>query len=101
MRGVDARAIPHLIVLAFAAAFATWACADLPSELSAPWNDRVAISRTLRIGGASIQLDFGPGTADLAPDRIVAWVTNAAQSVSVYYGRFPVSRDRILVEFDA
>lgn len=65
----------------------------------APWNDPVASSRTLSIGGASIQLDFGPGTADLPPESIVHWVENAARSVATYYGRFPVPRDRILVEF--
>src|SRR5271168_193717 len=67
----------------------------------APWSDPVASSRTLQIGAASIQVDFGSGATDLPPDRIVAWVENAANSVTVYYGRFPVPRDRILVEFAA
>jgi hypothetical protein len=31
----------------------------------------------------------------------VQWVENAAKSVTVYYGKFPVPRDRILVEFAA
>jgi len=85
----------------FALGAALTCCARMDGAYPAPWNDPVATSRTMSIGGASIQLDFGPGALDLAPDRIVAWVTNAAQSVSVYYGRFPVSRDRILVEFDS
>ena len=84
----------------FALVFCIASCARVDAAYPAPWNDPVASSRTLTIGGASIQLDFGPGAFDLAPDRIVAWVTNAAQSVSVYYGRFPVRRDRILIEFD-
>jgi hypothetical protein len=67
----------------------------------APWSDPVASSRTLQVGGSSIQVDFGPGTTDLRPDRIVQWVENAAKSVTVYYGKFPVPRDRILVEFAA
>jgi hypothetical protein len=66
-----------------------------------PWSGPVASSRTLQIGGSSIQVDFGPGSTDLPPDRIVQWVENAAKSVTVYYGKFPVPRDRILVEFAA
>ena len=66
-----------------------------------PWSGPVASSRTLHIGGSSIPVDFGPGNTDLPPDRIVAWVENAAKSVTVYYGRFPVPRDRILVQFEA
>jgi len=68
---------------------------------TAPWSDPVASSRALHIGGSSIQVDFGPGTTDLPPDRILQWVENAAKSVAVYYGKFPVPRDRILVEFAA
>jgi len=71
------------------------------AAFQAPWSAPVASYRTLHIGGSSIQLDFGPGTTDLPPDRIVAWVENAANSVTVYYGKFPVPRDRILVEFAA
>lgn len=76
-------------------------CVDaaFPAPQFAPWSAPVATSRTLHIGGSSIQVDFGPGTTDLPPDRIVRWIENAAKSVAVYYGRFPVPRDRILVEF--
>lgn len=85
----------------FSLATAVASCARVDAAYPAPWNDPVASSRTLTIGGASIQLDFGPGAVDLPPEHITAWVRNAAQSVSVYYGRFPVARDRILVEFDS
>lgn len=74
-------------------------CARVDAAFQAPWSAPVASSRTLHIGGSSIQVDFGPGTTDLPQDRIIAWVENAANSVAVYYGRFPVPRDRILVEF--
>jgi hypothetical protein len=64
-----------------------------------PWRRPVASSRTVQSGGAHIQLDFSPGTLDLPPDAIVRWVERAARAVTVYYGHFPVSRERILVEF--
>ncbi|MBV8631206.1 MAG: hypothetical protein JOZ83_09805 [Silvibacterium sp.] len=85
----------------FALAFAAVSCDRVSAAFPPPWNDPVASSRTLTIGGASIQVDFGPGDIDLAPEQVITWVRNAAQSVSVYYGKFPVARDRILVEFDA
>jgi hypothetical protein len=97
--GAVRRFLRRFIVFMFAASL--FSCTPMDAAYPAPWNDPVVSSRTLQIGGASIQLDFGPGTADLPPDRIVAWVTNAAQSVSVYYGRFPVKRNRILIEFDS
>jgi hypothetical protein len=64
-----------------------------------PWRHPVASTRTLHIGGATIQVDFGLGSTDLPEDRIVEWVERAAQAVSVYYGRFPVAQARVLVEF--
>jgi hypothetical protein len=67
----------------------------------APWSAPVASSRTIQVDGSSIQIDFGPGAIDLPQDRVVQWIENAAKSVAVYYGRFPVPRDRILVQFAA
>ncbi len=96
--GVVKRFLRRISVLA---ATVLVVAAPVHAGYPAPWSDPVASSRTLKIGGASIQVDFGPGTTDLPPDRIVQWVENAAKSVTVYYGKFPVSRDRILVEFEA
>jgi hypothetical protein len=59
----------------------------------------VASSRTISVGGASIQIDFSDGAVDLSHDAILQWIKNAARAVSTYYGRFPVQRERILVEF--
>jgi hypothetical protein len=90
-----------LVVCAVIVSLSGHVDAAAPEAQFAPWSAPVATSRTLHIGGSSIQLDFGPGTIDLPPDRIVQWVENAARSVTVYYGGFPVPRDRILVEFAA
>ncbi|QNI35158.1 hypothetical protein H7849_23710 [Alloacidobacterium dinghuense] len=64
-----------------------------------PWQHPVASSRTIRIGNAAIQIDFGPGSFDLPTETILKWVGNSASSVATYYGRFPVARDRVLIEF--
>ena len=64
-----------------------------------PWDAPVASTRTIRSGGASIQIDFGSGSVNLPEASIVHWISNAALAVTTYYGRFPVPRDRILVQF--
>lgn len=58
----------------------------------------VASSRSFHVGGATIQVDFAPGSLDLPVAQVMQWVENAAGSASTYYGRFPVSRDRILIQ---
>ena len=63
-----------------------------------PWESPVASTHTFTVGGATIQVDFGPGSFDLPNAQILQWVQNAASSVATYYGRFPVPRDRILIE---
>jgi hypothetical protein len=68
---------------------------------SPPWRHPVASSRVIRVGNAMIQVDFGPGSFDLSRDAILRWVGNAASSVATYYGRFPVARDRVLIEATA
>ena len=88
-----------LAVLICATTLAAFAFAQF-REHRAPWDAEVASTRTIKAGGASIQADFGPGTPDLPPDQILHWIQNAALAVTTYYGRFPVPRDRILVEFN-
>ena len=51
----------------------------------------------LTVGGATFQIDFSQGQTDLSQDAIVRWIERAATAVSVYYGKYPVSRERILV----
>ncbi len=62
-----------------------------------PWRDTVADSKTIKVGGAALQVDFGAGDLDLSHDAVVLWVRRAAEAVSHYYGRFPVSSMRVLV----
>ena len=49
------------------------------------------------MGGAAIQIDLAPGPLDLQPEEVTRWISNAAQAVTTYYGKFPVRRARVLV----
>jgi hypothetical protein len=48
-------------------------------------------------GGATIDVTFAPGTTGLSRASILIWISNAADAVSAYFGRFPVQHARILV----
>ena len=58
---------------------------------------RVASSEKISEGGAVIQVDFGEGSLDLGTTAVVGRVREAAEALTVYYGKFPVSRARILI----
>jgi hypothetical protein len=57
----------------------------------------IAASRKIEIGGAVLQVDFAAGKLDLPIDTILNHVQAAASAVTSYYGRFPVTRARVLV----
>jgi hypothetical protein len=63
-----------------------------------PWTHEVVSSQVLRVGGATLQVDFAAGALDLPHDQVIHWVETAARAVSTYYGHFPVARARILIE---
>jgi hypothetical protein len=50
-------------------------------------------------GGATIEVSFGSGKIDLPRAAILAWISNAANAVSEYFGRFPVEHPRVMVRF--
>ena len=63
-----------------------------------PWrNVNVAETRQLKVGGATVQVDFAAGAMDLPRDTIMQHIEQAANAVTAYYGRFPVDRARILI----
>lgn len=51
----------------------------------------------LNIGGATVSVSFGSGNTELPRSAIIRWITQAAQAVTVYYGRFPLPNARIRV----
>lgn len=52
----------------------------------------------LRIGGAEIDVVIEAGHLDLSRAQLLAWVSTAANAVTAYFGRFPVTRYRIVIE---
>jgi len=54
-------------------------------------------TRLLAVGGAQIEVDVHLAPSDLAVEDVVSWVQRSAQAVANYYGRFPVSRVRVIV----
>lgn len=57
----------------------------------------LADSYSMKLGGADLQVDFAPGALDLGDDAVLAHIRMAADAVVAYFGRFPVSRARVLV----
>jgi hypothetical protein len=57
----------------------------------------IADSYQMRLGGADLQVDFAPGALDLGDAAVLAHIRMAVDAVIAYYGRFPVSRARVLV----
>ena len=62
-----------------------------------PWSGPVASSQSIKVGEASIQIDFAPGRLDVPKSDVVQWVETAARAVSAYYGKFPVPHARVLI----
>jgi hypothetical protein len=48
-------------------------------------------------GGATIEVNLAPGKFDLPRASVLAWISNAANAVSEYFGRFPVQHPRLMV----
>lgn len=57
----------------------------------------IVASRELKIGRATLQVDFAAGPLDLSQDAIFEHVRAAASAITAYYGRFPVERARVLI----
>jgi hypothetical protein len=59
---------------------------------------KAADTVTLTLGGAAVNVQFGPGDFDLPRDELMGWISTGARAVTVYYGRFPVSTAAIEVK---
>jgi len=67
------------------------------ADASRPRPGPIAFSQSIAAGDATLQIDFAEGALDLPRSQVVQRIQTAAHAVMVYYGRFPVSRVRIVV----
>ncbi len=51
----------------------------------------------VRVKDGDVMLAFAPGKIDLPREAILDWIARAANSVTTYYGRFPVPSARLLI----
>jgi len=65
----------------------------------APGSRNMAIAETdvIHVGSGTLEVDFAEGPLDLPKDAILAHIRKAAAAIVAYYGRFPLSRARVLV----
>ncbi len=83
-----------MFLLAMAFLFAVTAAAAAQRPFEPPTG---ASTHELKVGGATLQVDFAAGAFDLGDDAILRHVQTAAEAVTAYYGHFPVPRARILI----
>jgi hypothetical protein len=55
----------------------------------------------MKIGGALIEVDITSVPNGLSCEALLEWVQRAAESVSTFYGRFPVRHARVVITLDA
>ncbi|HZB87279.1 MAG TPA: hypothetical protein VE291_01355 [Terracidiphilus sp.] len=93
--------ISSLVLVSLSAAACCSKAAALPAPPPEPgqWpgGGPVASSTQISIGGATIQVDFAPGSFDLPTSVLLDHIHAAAEAVTTYYGRFPVTRAGIRV----
>lgn len=51
----------------------------------------------VKVGAVSINVNFGPGRFDVGQAKVLQWISNAAEAVAVYYGRFPVPHAMVAI----
>ena len=51
----------------------------------------------LKIGGATIKVNYAAGDVDLPPATLHKWISDAVEAVTVYFGGFPVKQVRLNV----
>ena len=89
--------VAMLLLCVSMASAASGGAADMPHWQRIAAASGVADSYSMKLGGAELQVDFAPGALDLGDDPVLNHIRMAADAVVAYFGRFPVSRARVLV----
>lgn len=78
-------------------------CLCLTSGASLAWErmpydafDKLPVTR-IQLQGGVLEVAFTDGEIEMPKKQVLAWIEKIARAVTVYYGRFPVERARLLV----
>jgi hypothetical protein len=89
------------VLLALAGAMGDAAAADAPANLLGPYMPYTAFDRmpatTVRASGAQFRIAYGEGELAVSRADFETWLRNSALAIAGYFGRFPVTKVRILV----
>ncbi len=91
------RVVPTGLLLCVSTLAALRGGAEEPRWQHITAGEGLADSYSLKLGGAELQVDFAPGALDLGEQPVLAHIRMAADAVVAYFGRFPVTRARMLV----
>jgi hypothetical protein len=58
--------------------------------------DRLPVTR-IQLQGGVLEVAFTEGRLDLPRQQVLAWIEKIARAVTLYFGRFPVERARLLL----
>jgi hypothetical protein len=92
--GAGTRGIAGIALVGLAAASIIGVAGCSPDAAAAPRAEPVV----LEIGGAEIEIAFDDGRLEVSRAELTTWISSAASAVVAYFGRFPVSRFRIVIE---
>jgi len=70
-------------------------------QIDAPGARGIVSTRLLVIGSATIDVQMDTAHLDVNPAQITLWIQNAAQAVTVFYGKFPVNSVLVRVVSDS
>jgi len=74
-----------------------WRCVAA-QERGSPYEAFDELPKSIvELGSGRIEVAFAPGEIELPKSRVMSWVRSCAETVALYYGRFPVPLARLLI----
>lgn len=71
--------------------------ADCPVRGKEPARDAALPSAQLQVGESTLDVVFSEGRLDLPRAKVLEWISDAANAVATYYGRFPMKQARLRI----